>query len=194
MDGHTAAFEGRAGGLSGIDAQQFAELKPTFERIARLALGYPGITRGDVVIMAPDGSLHGLAPYPMLPPDREQTFTWMTVSQEGCLWVEDARNDPRFVGHPMVSGPESVRFCAGAAIRLLDGQAVGAVIVSSQSPLAHDPEVAAALLDLARQGIQALNQRHPATAGDPARFLLLHRHRVFNTVDHQDRYDGALLQ
>jgi len=149
MDGHTAAFEGRAGGLSGIDAQQFSELKPTFERIARLAQGHPGMTSGDVVIMAPDGSLHGLEPYPMLPPDREQTFTWLTICQDGCLWVEDAREDPRFLGHPMVTGTEGVRFCAGAAIRLLDGQAIGAVIVSSQSPLAYDANLAAALLDLA---------------------------------------------
>ena len=149
MDGHTAAFEGRAGGLSGIDAQQLSELKPTFERIARIALADSGLAHSDVIIMAPDGSLHGMKPelIPQLPKD--QTFTGMAMLAEDILWIEDALEDDRFRDHPLVVGKEGFRFGAGAPNRLEDGQVIGALVVASPSPRPYDQALARSLNDLA---------------------------------------------
>lgn len=41
----------------------------------------------------------------------------------------------------------------------------------------------APLLALARQGVQALNQRHPAAPGEPLRFVLLHRRRQWSQTE-----------
>ena len=43
--------------------------------------------------------------------------------------VQDATKDTRFAGHPLVKGPEKIRFIAGQALSDVDGVKVGALYI-----------------------------------------------------------------
>ena len=65
------------------------------------------------------------------------------------LWVEDARQEPRFRDDRWVAEPPHLRFYAGAPIRIADGATVGVVWVAGPEPRAYDAEMAICLGDLA---------------------------------------------
>ena len=67
---------------------------------------------------------------------REQSVSHVVAAmgQNGVLVVEDATAQPPFNTHPMVTGPDGIRFYAGAAISTADGRVVGAFSVLDTKP------------------------------------------------------------
>ena len=67
---------------------------------------------------------------------REQSVSHVVAAmgQNGLLVVEDATALAPFNTHPMVTGPDGIRFYAGAAISTADGRVVGAFSVLDTRP------------------------------------------------------------
>lgn len=74
------------------------------------------------------------------------------------LWVEDAREDPRFRSTPLVVGEPHIRFYAGAPV-LVGAQPVGSLCVISPDRRAFDPELARRLQSIALLVSERLEQR-----------------------------------
>ncbi|TFW27124.1 sensor domain-containing phosphodiesterase [Duganella callida] len=66
--------------------------------------------------------------------ERDQTFCNYTIQQASVLVVEDTLLDARFVSNPMVTGPQAVRFYAGAPLITPEGYAIGALCIIDQQP------------------------------------------------------------
>lgn len=81
--------------------------------------------------------------------DLSVSFCRHVIEQEHVLVVPDARDDPRFADNPYVTGPDSIRFYAGAPLATADGTRVGTLCVVDRRPRAFNAEEAAALRDLA---------------------------------------------
>lgn len=67
---------------------------------------------------------------------------------DGLIVVEDAPNDPDFRNHPLVTGPDAVRFYAGASITGANGEVVGAFGVIDRKPRARPSDTALSQLSL----------------------------------------------
>ncbi|MBP7651265.1 MAG: GAF domain-containing protein, partial [Phenylobacterium sp.] len=74
------------------------------------------------------------------------------------VWVEDTLLDPEIAGHPLVTGPPHYRFCAGAPVRLSDGEVIGVFAVVGIEPRAYDTTLAANLDNLAGVIAEACEQ------------------------------------
>lgn len=73
--------------------------------------------------------------------------------------VEDASQDPRFAGAPLVAGQPHLRFYAGAPLVLEEGIAVGTLCVYDSQPRRLDDDQREGLSALARQVICLLELR-----------------------------------
>ena len=116
------------------------------------------------------------------------------VLKPGLTVVQDATKDPRFVSHPLVTGPPHIRFYAGVLLETSEGVALGTLCVLDDDvreltepqafalrTLAHQ---VMALLELRRavaQRDQALAARERAEEGKKLLTRELH-HRVKNTL------------
>ena len=56
------------------------------------------------------------------------------LKPDSFLIVEDAAEDERFAGNPLVTGASAVRFYAAAPLKLSSGQAIGALCVMDTKP------------------------------------------------------------
>lgn len=76
------------------------------------------------------------APISMGSMPREESVSHVVAAmgQNGVLVVEDATALAPFSTHPMVTGPDGIRFYAGAAIFTADGRPVGAFSVLDRKP------------------------------------------------------------
>ncbi len=157
-----AALLAEAARLAAIATLDLDDLKPTFERIGRLARAFADLELGDVVMVGAKRSWHA-----SVGPDwtdeqvcEDQSFSEVVVRDDTLLWVTNALEDRRFHDHPNVAGAEGVRFYAGAPIRLADGQAIGVVCVASGAPRAYDPALAEVLIDLAAIASNECSRHH----------------------------------
>jgi signal transduction histidine kinase/AmiR/NasT family two-component response regulator len=147
--------------LAAIATLDLDELKPTFERIGRLARAFTNLDLGDVVMVGAKRSWHA-----SVGPDwaeevcEDQSFSEVVVHEDAVLWVANATEDPRFRDHPHVTGAEGVRFYAGAPIRLADGRAIGVVCVAGGEPRAYDQNLADVLIDLAAIASNECSRHH----------------------------------
>jgi len=73
---------------------------------------------------------------------------WVIAGGE-LVWVEEARDDPRFCDDSLVTGPPFLRSYIAAPIKLDDGSAPGVLVVVSTQPQPFDAVKAARLRDLA---------------------------------------------
>ena len=94
---------------------------------------------------------------------RDVAFCAHTILSDEPLWVEDASQDPRFWNNPLVVGPQSIRFYAGAPI-LVDGHKLGAVAAAGCIPRPYDAATARALSHLARIAAERLGARRANAA------------------------------
>ena len=91
---------------------------------------------------------------------REHSFCSVAIQAEGVTVVEDATQDPRFAGHPFVTGTAPVRFYAGAPLVTPGGHALGTVCVLDTEPRASfGPEQRARLEDFAATAMSELERR-----------------------------------
>ena len=80
-------------------------------------------------------------------PRSETASAWVILSPD-ILWIEDCRADPRFADGAMVRGAPHIRLFVGAPITV-QGHRIGCVALVDPEPRAFDPELAAALADVA---------------------------------------------
>jgi len=162
MSGPGSASQAEAARLAAIATLDLDELKPTFERIGRLARAFAKLDLGDVVVVGAERTWHASVT-PRWTNEQiceDQAFSELAVRDDALLWVENAAEDPRFASHPYVTGPEQVRFYAGAPIRMTSGEAIGVVCVASETPKPYDPELADYLTDLAAIASNECSRHH----------------------------------
>ncbi|WBS00363.1 PAS domain S-box protein [Pseudoduganella sp. SL102] len=80
---------------------------------------------------------------------RNVSFCTHAIEQHEPLVVNDALEDPRFAGNPLVRGGMKIRFYAGVPIRSLKGHAIGTLCAIDTRPRQLAPGELAALQDLA---------------------------------------------
>ncbi len=100
---------------------------------------------------------------------RNAAFCALTVAQADLVVVHDAALDPRFAGHPLVTGPAGVRFYAGYPLLTEDGHAIGTICVLDCVPRALTTEQGLSLRALSRLLVTQLELRK--SRGDAARAL-----------------------
>ena len=144
MSKPVSASRAEAARLAAIATLDLDELKPTFERIGRLARAFARLDLGDVVMVGAERTWHASVGPSWTDEQlcQDQSFSEIVVGEDQLLWVADALTDARFCTHPHVVGPQAVRFYAGAPIRLADGQPIGVVCVASRAPHAYDRDLA----------------------------------------------------
>ena len=156
------ALLAEAARLAAIATLDLDELKPTFERVGRLARAFTNLDLGDVVMVGAKRSWHA-----SVGPDwtdeqvcEDQSFSEVVVHDDALLWVTNALEDRRFCDHPNVAGAQGVRFYAGAPIRLADGQPIGVVCVAAGEPRPYDQRLADVLIDLAAIASNECSRHH----------------------------------
>lgn len=66
--------------------------------------------------------------------DRELSICSWTIESQQLLQVADLRDDPRFARSPLVTGPEQLRFYAGAPLVTKSGTALGTLCIMGRDP------------------------------------------------------------
>ena len=94
---------------------------------------------------------------------RSVAFCSHAVAQREMLVVEDAAQDPRFAGNPLVTGDPHIRFYAGQPV-YCDGQAIGTLCIVDRNPRRFDFDQRRCLRDLADLVEVELNQARVTTA------------------------------
>jgi PAS domain S-box-containing protein len=84
---------------------------------------------------------------------REIAFCAHAINMDSTLIVEDAHNDSRFSGNPLVVGAPYVRFYAGSQLTTSSGYNIGTLCVIDHSPKVLTPDQILSLEALARQVI-----------------------------------------
>jgi len=135
--------------------------EPLFDAFVRMAADTCGTGVASIVLVdadrqwfAADAGLAGLAGTP-----REFAFGLHALESDGLLEVPDARDDPRFAGHPSVRSGGGVRYHAGAPLILPCGKRVGALCVFDTRVRALSEAQRATLARLADMVAQALVMR-----------------------------------
>lgn len=90
---------------------------------------------------------------------RDVAFCAHAILQDGIFEVPDATADPRFADNALVTGDPSIRFYAGAPLRLSDGAHAGTLCVIDRQPRRLDPTQRELLGYLAAAAAQALEGR-----------------------------------
>ncbi|RYF15694.1 MAG: response regulator [Comamonadaceae bacterium] len=87
---------------------------------------------------------------------REVSFCAHAICQFGVFEVEDARQDPRFAGNPLVTGDPAFVHYAGAPLVMPGGEAVGTLCVAAPEPGRLDATQRDLLSDLAATAVQVM--------------------------------------
>lgn len=108
---------------------------------------------------------------------REDSFCNHTIQATDVLVVEDMHEDPRFRDNPMVTGPDQIRFYAGAPMLTRDGFAIGALCIIDRQPRTLDQAQRSKLQGLASLVMSHIELRRAvghvdAVSGIPNKFQL----------------------
>lgn len=80
---------------------------------------------------------------------RDISFCSHAINEDGIMVVSNAQADPRFAGHPAVTGEPHVRFYAGCPLQAPNGLKLGTLCIVDRKARTLDAEDLAALRDLA---------------------------------------------
>jgi PAS domain S-box-containing protein len=119
-------------------------LRESFNRIVRVAVDLLGGVAGEVAIRRPEGVWRSGGRVS----EHTPIATRVAVSAD-TLWIADWRDDPHIDPALVPDDVKSLRFYAGAPIRLADGRVLGVLSVMGDVVKARDDAKAARLLDLA---------------------------------------------
>jgi PAS domain S-box-containing protein len=138
--------------------------EPLFDSLARLAAQIAGTPIALVTLI--DEKRQWFKANLGLPGARETprdlAFCAHAILHDELMEVSDARNDPRFADHPMVTGDPEIRFYASAPLSLPGGARVGTLCVIDRAPRQLDDAQRAQLTELAQTVVQALLLRERA--------------------------------
>lgn len=135
---------------------------PELDRITRLAARHFRVPIAMVNLVAAElqwtRSAHGEVPRTL---PRDVSFCTHTILRDEPFVIQDAREDVRFVGNPLVVMPQGLVFYAGCPIRSLAGHPLGALCLIDHQPRefsesdAQDLQDFAALVEQYFRGIEA---------------------------------------
>src|ERR1051326_2614294 len=100
--------------------------------------------------------------------ERRHAFCAHTILRDDVLIVEDATRDERFHDSPLVTGPQKIRFYAGAPLRLSNGMNVGALCLKDHEPRKFSAADAKVLKDFAAIVVDEMEHRLVAMRADAA--------------------------
>jgi PAS domain S-box-containing protein len=95
---------------------------------------------------------------------RDLAFCSHTILGEAIFEVCDAALDPRFSDNPLVTGGPTIRFYAGAPVRLSSGECIGTLCVIDRQPRQLDAHQREILTQLALVAARALEGRRALAA------------------------------
>jgi len=118
----------------------------------------------------------------------EVSFCVHAIRGSELFVVPDASADPRFRDNPLVTGPQHLRFYAGAPLVTPEGHSIGTLCVLDREPRALSDLQSGALQTLAHHIVNALELR---VAARRLADTVEHLSEVFVTLDHALVVQGA---
>jgi PAS domain S-box-containing protein len=115
---------------------------------------------------------------------RRIAFCNQVVEKGEAVTVPDTREDERFVDNPLVTGPLGIRFYAGFPLITPDEACIGTVAVLDSEPRALESQQHAALKNLARVAMHALELRRTRLALEDS---LVDQERLLEKVRERDQ-------
>ena len=100
--------------------------------------------------------------------ERAVAFCAYTILARDVFVVSDALADERFMDSPLVTGPERIRFYAGAPLTTASGQNIGALCLKDREPRTFTREQAQLLKDLAAVVVDEMEHRLIAKKAEAA--------------------------
>jgi GAF domain-containing protein len=91
------------------------------------------------------------------------------IGSADLLVVEDAAADPRFAAHPLVTGPQQLRFFVGAPLEIQGGHRIGSLCALGPTPRTLAPREAELVRMLALQVVEMLALRRTEAELEGAR-------------------------
>lgn len=108
---------------------------------------------------------------------RDIAFCGFAILGDGVMVVENALEDPRFAGNPLVTGDPHIRFYAGAPLRV-GGQAVGTLCLIGLEARDFDARQQRRLTALAKTVVDIIELRVGSLATDDSRKVAIHEREL----------------
>ncbi|MEM9244453.1 MAG: adenylate/guanylate cyclase domain-containing protein [Cyanobacteria bacterium P01_F01_bin.153] len=132
--------------LGALPKAAFEDITAILAQVCETPIAYVSLISNDTQILASERGLN------MDETPRAISFCTHTIlTPEDVMVIPDAKEDPRFVDNPLVTGPPYLRFYAGAPLVSPRGYALGSLCAMDYKPRQLRPDQLKALVGLSRQ-------------------------------------------